>query len=262
MTALTQIDLARCLLPEGRGCIALTGGGGKTTLMGVLGHAFRSLERAVFLTTTTKIQNPFPVEVDWFVKQEEAGKFLKEVREKWQSGQIGLGVKRPYGPRKWEGIPPEWVDDLCAMMKEGLILNEADGAYRLPVKAPASHEPVIPRSTTLVIPVMGMSALGAPLDETHVFRPRNVSEITGLPLGEPVTAPVMARLLTHPLGLAKGTPSQSSVVPFLNQAETPARRAAARRIAHMIFRQSERIETVLIGRLKPTPLFEMLTRGG
>ncbi len=259
---LTKVEVARFLFPKGRGCVSLTGGGGKTTFLGIFGHTLKSLGVPVLLTTTTKVQRPFPIDVDWFVEAADPEKLKRHVLSKLRPGILGMAVRSPYGDHKWEGIPPEWVDDLFSTMAEGIILNEADGAYRLPLKAPAVHEPVIPQTTTLIIPVIGMSALGVPLDEAHVFRPRQVSEITGLSLGEPVTEAAMVRLFTHPHGLAKGAPRQTDVVPFLNQVETQTQWDAARRIAQEIWDRSEEIETVLLGRLKPTPVFEILERDG
>lgn len=40
---------------------------------------------------------------------------------------------------------------------------EADGAKRLPLKAPGEWEPVIPEFVDLVIGVVGMDALGEPI---------------------------------------------------------------------------------------------------
>ena len=258
--ALTPSDLVRLLFPTGKGCLALTGGGGKTTFLGVLGHALASQGIATLLTTTTKIQNPFPVPVDWRVIEATMEGFLGAVRSRFRPGSLGLGVTGPYGTHKWEGVPPEWLDTLCGETETGVVLNEADGAFRLPIKAPADHEPVIPPSSTGVIPILGMSALGAPLDETHAFRPHLISLVTGVPIGTPVTEEAIVRLMIHPQGLTKGAPGHAVIVPFLNQAETPARQAAAHRIAREILNRSDQIKMVLVGRLKPTPRIEVLHR--
>ena len=47
---------------------------------------------------------------------------------------------------------------------------EGDGAKGKSFKAPREYEPVIPIETTLVIPVLGVDALGQPLDEAHFLR--------------------------------------------------------------------------------------------
>ncbi len=253
---LTIFDLIRTLELPKKACIALTGGGGKTTLLGVLGRAFASLGRPVLLTTTTKVQRPFPVTVDWFVEGKDSNKLKWDVLSKWTPGTLGMAVSGPFGDHKWAGVPPAWVDGFFSLIEEGVVLNEADGALRLPIKAPADHEPVIPTSTTHVIPVVGLSALGAPLDEAHAFRPRLIAERTGLNPGEPITEAALARLIVDPMGLAKGAPGSAKIIPFLNQADTPEQVAAGGEIAREIFEKSARIDRVFSGRLKPRPEIE------
>jgi probable selenium-dependent hydroxylase accessory protein YqeC len=258
--SLTIIDVIRELDFPRKVLISLTGGGGKTSLLEVLGHAFKSVSVPVLLTTTTKVQKPFPVLVDWFVEESNPEAFLKKVLARLEPQTLGLALRKPYGKHKWDGIPPETLDALYNEMDEGVILNEADGAFRLPVKAPAAHEPVIPLSTTHVIPILGLSALGVPLDETHAFRPNLIARITGLAIGEAITETAMARLFTHPEGLARGTPSGVNVIPFLNQADHPFLEEAGRRIAREIFLCSENIRDILVGKLKPAPSFDLICR--
>ena len=47
-----------------------------------------------------------------------------------------------------------------------IVLVEADGAKMLPMKAPYSYEPVIPRNAKLVIAVLGAKSIGKALSET------------------------------------------------------------------------------------------------
>ena len=256
---LTLENLTQLLLPGEKGNVALTGGGGKTTLLGVLGRAFKSEGVPALLTTTTKIQRPFPVPVDWFVEALYPAELKREVLLNWKAGTLGMAVSGPYGDHKWDGISPETVDALYDDMNDGVILNEADGAFRLPIKAPAAHEPVIPLSTTLVIPVLGLSALGTPLDEAHAFRPHLIARITGLAMGDPITETAMARLISHPEGLSKETPSKARVIPFLNQADATALKKAGERIAGKILEMSSRIDNVLLGVLKPEMRVEILS---
>ena len=46
-----------------------------------------------------------------------------------------------------------------------VVLVEADAPRGRSLKVPAPHEPVIPASTTLVVVVCALDALGQPLDE-------------------------------------------------------------------------------------------------
>ena len=66
------------------------------------------------------------------------------------------------------------------------ILVEADGAKRKPIKAPADYEPVIPSSTTLVIGVIGLDALGKAIDEETIHRCELFCSLTGKKAGNTI----------------------------------------------------------------------------
>ena len=67
-----------------------------------------------------------------------------------------------------------------------VILIEADGAKKCPLKVPASWEPVIWGQTDLVIAVAGMDAAGKPIQEV-CHRPENVADFLGKEAEEKVT---------------------------------------------------------------------------
>jgi len=60
---------------------------------------------------------------------------------------------------KWRGVPAEVVDDLHLRWPEAVVLVEADGSGGYPVKIHGANEPVWPTRTSLVIWVIGLSAL-------------------------------------------------------------------------------------------------------
>ncbi len=153
-----------------REAVSLVGGGGKTALMYALGRELSADGRGVILTTTTKIREPAtsPFFVPFLSRD------LDEIR-KWVAENIRhspclliAGERLPGG--KLDGIPPGWVEALLRTEKVSVIVNEADGAAGRPLKAPREGEPVVPESTTLLAPVIGIDGLGRPLDEARVFR--------------------------------------------------------------------------------------------
>jgi probable selenium-dependent hydroxylase accessory protein YqeC len=143
------------------------------------------------------------------------------------------------------------------------IIVEADGASRRPLKAPnPEYEPVIPPCTTLVIPMVGIDALGCKLSEKRVFRSEIVSRLTGVALGEIVTADTIARLILHPSGIARGTPAHARIIPFINKVDLtldllPARDLASRILAA----RHPQIDRIVLGqaRLNP-PVGEVIYR--
>ncbi|MGB6607913.1 MAG: selenium cofactor biosynthesis protein YqeC, partial [Atribacterota bacterium] len=83
----------------------------------------------------------------------------------------------------------------------------------------ASHEPVIPLSTTDLIGVIGIDALGLSLQEENVFRSEIFSRLTGLSLGEKIGIEAISLLICHPEGLFKGAPPGCRRHLFINKVE-------------------------------------------
>ncbi len=133
---------------------------------------------------------------------------------------------------KQTGLAPEMVDALvvhAARLGIGAIVLEADGSRTLPVKVPANHEPVVPQSSTLLVPVVGLDAVGAPVDDAHAHRAARMRAL--LEMGDvpaPLTPSQAVRLLLHPNGGAKGLPQAARLLPVFNKAEAPARLAVGR----------------------------------
>ena len=125
-------------------------------------------------------------------------------------------------PDRLQGIAPEQVDRIAAHDRVDIVIVEGDGARRLPFKAPAAHEPVIPAATTLLIPVVGLDVIGKPLTPATVHRPALVARLTGAVEGDLVTPGMVATVLAHPDGGAKGLPAGARLAPFLNKADDAA----------------------------------------
>ena len=155
----------------------------------------------------------------------------------------------PVRANKLQGVAPEMVDRLAAALPELVVLNEADGAKHRSLKAPAAHEPVVPASTTLLVPMASLHVLGKPLSDEHVFRPELVAALSGTALGEPVTVDTVAAVLTHPQGGLKGVPPQARVVPLFNQWKGEAVSGEAREVAEFVLRH-ERIQRVVVASLR------------
>ncbi|PKP55238.1 putative selenium-dependent hydroxylase accessory protein YqeC [Candidatus Atribacteria bacterium HGW-Atribacteria-1] len=123
------------------------------------------------------------------------------------------------GEKKVSGPPPDWLDKWWEDKLADYFLIEADGAAEKPVKAPASHEPVIPLSTTDLVGVIGIDALGLSLQEENVFRSQIFSRLTGLNLGEKIGIEALSLLICHPEGLFKGAPPGCRRHLFINKVE-------------------------------------------
>ncbi len=165
----TSGNLASALKIE-PGITAIIGSGGKSTLLKTLGLELMRAGGRVLLCTTTHM---FPVAgVPW------DGSSRRLDAAPWKPGAAhvpgctceacaGLargsicqaGVLDPETGKL--SAPAEPLNELA--QRFDYVLAEADGSKRLPLKAHATWEPVIPAATANVIWVVGASGLGKPV---------------------------------------------------------------------------------------------------
>jgi probable selenium-dependent hydroxylase accessory protein YqeC len=242
--------------------VSLVGGGGKTTLMFALARELASGGHCVVTTTTTKILEPSPSETPLLLleadEEELMRLFLGNV-DKYRhitlaSGRLTSG--------KLNGISPEFVVKLAGLSQVSYIVVEADGAAHRSLKAPNPTEPVIPFNTSLVIPVVGVDAVGCRLTEKDVFRPEVVSNLLGLPLGEVISPEAIAFLITHHQGIIKGSPERARIVPFINKVDLDKALSKARELADKILAiRHPQIERVVLGQAQSTePVIEVISQ--
>jgi probable selenium-dependent hydroxylase accessory protein YqeC len=251
--------LIRSLGLEQARLIALCGAGGKTTLMFALAREFTAAGERVLVTTTTKLAHD-EAQGRLSFAATGAEQLLTHARRLLpENGPQRAGEVIAYSAVsedgcKLIGFAPELVDALAQSGRFDRILVEADGSARKPLKAPAAHEPVIPAATQALIIVAGTSGFGQLLGEDKVFRAHIWSSLSGLALGVPVSAASLARTLLHPDGLARGCPAGARAILFLNQADTPERRAEASRVAGFLAAAAANpIERAVIACLLPQP---------
>ena len=159
------------------GITAIIGSGGKSTLLKTLGLELMRAGGRVLLCTTTHM---FPVAgVPW------DGSSRRLDAAPWKPGAAHIpgctceacagmsrgsicqaGVLDPQTGKL--SAPAEPLDQLA--QRFDYVLAEADGSKRLPLKAHAPWEPVVPAVTANVIWLVGASGLGKPIIEA-VHRP-------------------------------------------------------------------------------------------
>jgi probable selenium-dependent hydroxylase accessory protein YqeC len=243
--------------------ISLVGGGGKTTLMFALAWELASGGGCVITTTTTKIFEPLPSQTPLLLVEADEEKMTESLVQNMDKySHITLARERlPSG--KLAGISPELVDGLAGVDRVSCVIVEADGAKHRSLKAPGPAEPVVPSSTSLLIPVVGVDAVGCRLTEENVFRPRIVSELTGLPLGEVVSTEAIAFLITHHRGIIKGSPDGARIVPFINKVDLDKGLSRGRDLAGKILAMKHpQIERVVLGQAQlPEPVIEVIQGG-
>jgi molybdenum cofactor cytidylyltransferase len=230
--------------------IAFVGAGGKTSALFRLADELRAEGWRVVATTTTRVAiheaQRAPVTIQ--VTSDTALITIRQALD--QHGFVFVYRSDDLGRHKVIGLAPNVVSGLVDAVNSDVLLVEADGARRLPFKAPYDHEPVIPLGASLVVPVAGVDALGQPLDDEHVYNAGRILARYGFPEGGPLIPPWMAVTIRDPqLGL-RGVPCSARVIPLLNKvAANGYDRARARRVAQLVLRSS-RVDAVALGAMQ------------
>lgn len=217
----TSGNLASTLKIE-PGITAIIGSGGKSTLLKTLGLELMRAGGRVLLCTTTHM---FPVAgVPWDGSSRRLG------AAPWKPGALHVpgctceacagmsresicqaGVLDPETGKL--SAPAEPLNELA--QRFDYVLAEADGSKRLPLKAHAAWEPVIPAATANVVWIVGALGLGKPINEA-VHRPELFCERCGCELTDIATPERVAQVLNAELRML----NLSNARIMLNQVDT------------------------------------------
>jgi probable selenium-dependent hydroxylase accessory protein YqeC len=244
-------SLAEALALGAREHVALVGAGGKTTLLFALADELQRAGKRVLISTTTKLWHREALRASCLLLADEEPDWPGKLEEALKKKACLFLARRVLESRKVQGIAPSHADDLYAKGVMDYLLVEADGAAGHPVKAPSEREPVIPGSTTKVVAMLGLEALGKPLEPGLAFRMEAVQRVTGLAPGERLSSPALCRLFCEAEGLFKGTPRSAVRMVFLNKLDLIQDEKGATSLARLIMEQAgENIERVVCGSLK------------
>lgn len=114
--------------------------------------------RKVLILTTTKMNLPDQEWQEYTVLNGSAGDIIYRLKKKRLCIAGTLTAAMPF---KMSGIQQN--DFKAVFMEADVILVEGDGSKGLPLKFPASFEPVFPSYMTDVVIVAGLSGIGKPL---------------------------------------------------------------------------------------------------
>jgi probable selenium-dependent hydroxylase accessory protein YqeC len=213
--------------------VSFIGAGGKTTSLFHLASELRAEGKKLLVTTTTKIFRPAKPHVDRLFLIDDVNAFLSETAGLVPPVIICAG-RSLSEDGKLIGLPVGWLAPLQASGQFNAILIEADGAASRLFKVPAETEPVVPESSTVVIWVMSIKAVGKPLDSRFVHRAERAVGLLDVSPETLLSSTVILRLLEHPLGPLKGIPPGCRKIALLNQADSPADVTEAQRLAQTI----------------------------
>jgi probable selenium-dependent hydroxylase accessory protein YqeC len=226
-----MVTSLQCLGIRRGDVVSVVGAGGKTTLVYHLAGEAHAAGMRVLVTTTTHM-GTLPEATTGPLLVEEEGSGTAAVVAALADARRATLLGRRLRDDKLEGVAPERVDELCA--SADLTLVEADGARGRSLKVPASHEPVLPRLTSVVVVVAALDVLGEPLTEERIHRLDLVSAASGTAVGEAVDEDTVVSCLRYVRGYVSRLPSRARSAVFLNKVEDAERRQAALRIARRL----------------------------
>lgn len=144
--------------------VSLVGGGGKTTILYRLAEHCASKGYRTLISTTTHMQQP----------EEKLWVHDPAVLEMhWEKQKVAVIGEACEGGKIRQ--PDAAVLEAC-MGEADIALIEADGAKGMPCKVPARWEPVILPQSDIVIGVMGLDAVGRPIEDV-CFRLKETMEL-------------------------------------------------------------------------------------
>jgi len=241
-------DLTSALGLGPREHVALVGGGGKTTLMCALADELLLKGHGFVISTTTKVWNWEALKWPNILIDPSDPDSQEELKEALKKNGHAFVASRVLESGKTEGIDPGLADSIYRESGIDYLLLEADGAAGRPLKAPAQHEPVIPASATVVVAIMGLEAVGEPLEEEVVFRPEQFIKITGINRGEMITPNALVRIFQSPDGLFKGAPASARRIAFLNKLDLVADDQEGRALADLLVKGPRPpVDSVVVG---------------
>ena len=174
---------------------AFVGAGGKSGAILAVSGELTQEGMKVLVAPTTKMLSSEADSIGPLVTSEDAGDLHAKTERAFSEAPAVVVGSGMLSKNRIGGVDPDWVGDLAKLAD--VVLIEADGSRRRPIKGTAAHEPAIPDAVTLLVAVGNVHALGTPVDEEHVHRPEIFSDLTGIGHGQSITPRAIAIALSR-----------------------------------------------------------------
>jgi molybdenum cofactor cytidylyltransferase len=241
--------------------LALVGAGGKTTALFQLGSELQAAQagvaapvQTVFLSATTHLGLSQLDQAERVLRVAQASQVETLDGSSLSGLVLFVGAQSEAG--RASGLDTASIQAVHALADQvGCpLLVEADGSRRMPLKAPAGHEPPVPPWVDTVVVCAGLSGLGRPLASPNVHRAEIFASLAGLAPGDEVTRQALVKVMTSPQGGLKNIPPGARRVTLLNQADDPQLQAGGAQIAQDLIigagTPGSRYQAVLLAQLE------------
>jgi probable selenium-dependent hydroxylase accessory protein YqeC len=237
------------------GMVCFVGAGGKKTTMYRIAESHPG---RVAITATAHIE--------YFPRRYRDVSVVAEDRALYER-IMALGSSRTVAFAKSSAMPGRHAglseEELVQVWEDGrfdVCLVKADGARGRLVKAPAEHEPPVPRFATTIVPIVSARVIGMPLSEKIAHRPERLAVVMNLAAGETITPHHIARWLASEAGALKRV-GDAVVVPEINMVDDAEREALARIAAEEALELSYRFDRVVLTAMRSErPLVAVVNR--
>ena len=193
-------------------CVAIMGGGGKTSLLHRLGTELAQHFPRVLMTALTKSAQHSEHNIH-FINDVTSATLPELFAQNRPLCVMGKAV----GTEKVSGLAPEQLELLCA--QADCTIFECDGARNLPLKAHLSHDPEVPKFATQVIILVGADVVGTPLTDGLVHRPEIFQERWSLKPDLVLDVDFIAEVVTSPNGYLEKIPFGQPITYFVNKGD-------------------------------------------
>ncbi len=231
--------------------ISIVGAGGKTSTLRTMGRELNERCLTGILTTSTHLGidqlRGHPVVFCKLLNSPiSPPDVLRLARAGVKESRVIFAISEAIA-NKAAGLDIPSIDYLAGHFDA--VVTEADGARGRSLKAPSNEEPVWPSSTKLALAVIGIDALGRPLNEQVAHRPERIAVLTGQRVGELITHQTIATCVLHPGGIYRGVPASAKRIVLINKVNS-IKLADARTIARLIRSHIPAVRTI-IGDVRP-----------
>ncbi len=193
-------------------CIALLGGGGKTSLMKKLGAELSSNGQRVILTSLTRMLNDPDDHVRILDYSER--KLIPEILDSESPLHIMTGKTNE---SKLQGWSSEFLREIYSI--PDVCIFECDGARNLPLKCHNDRDPEVPDFVSQVLIIVGADVINTTLRDGLIHRPELFIRKWKIDRDFILHADFLAEVLTSEKGYLQKVPHNQEIIFYINKTD-------------------------------------------